>query len=152
MSKSTIQNIFPTHFNINEKQTTDEKEIADKINNFFINIGPTLANELDTVGKPDFKSYLNMNKLKTVFNFTPIEEEQTKTIIKKVKPKNSSGHENISLIVLKASINSIAKALTCIINQSLIAGRFPGKLKDAKLFLFSRRTMNKTSIIIGPYH
>ena len=30
-----------------------------------------------------------MNKLKTVFNFTPIEEEQTKTIIKNLKPKNS---------------------------------------------------------------
>ena len=53
----------------------------------FINIIPKLANELDTVGKPDFKSYLNMNKLKTVFNFTPIEEEQTKTIIKNLKPK-----------------------------------------------------------------
>ena len=74
-----------------------------------------------------------MNKLKTVFNFTPIEEEQTKTIIKNLKPKNSSGHDNISLILLKASINSIAKPLTCIINQSLKTGRFPSKLKVAKI-------------------
>ena len=95
MSKSKIQNKFPTNFNINEKRITDKKEIAEKFNNFFINIGPKLANELVTVGKPDFKSYLNMNKLKTVFNFTPIEEEQTKTIIKNLKPKNSSGHDNI---------------------------------------------------------
>ena len=74
-----------------------------------------------------------MNKLKTVFNFTPIEEEQTKTIIKNLKPTNSSGHDNISLILLKASINSIAKPLTCIINQSLKTGRFPSKLKVAKI-------------------
>ena len=74
-----------------------------------------------------------MNKLKTVFNFTPIEEEQTKTIINNLKPKNSSGHDNISLILLKASINSIAKPLTCIINQSLKTGRFPSKLKVAKI-------------------
>ena len=87
---------------------------------------------LDHVGKLDFKSYLNINKLKTVFKFTPIEEEETKTIIKNLKPKNSSGHDRISLILLKASINSIAKPLTCIINQSLKTGRFPSKLKFAK--------------------
>ena len=113
MSKSKIQNKFPAHFNINEKQITDKKEITEKLNNFFINIGPKLANELDSVGKPDFKSYLNINKLKTVFKFTPIEEEETKTIIKNLKPKNSSWHDRISLILLKASINSIAKPLTC---------------------------------------
>ena len=133
MCKSKIQNKLTTFFNINEKQITDKKEIAEQFNNFFINIGPKLASELDTAGKPDFKSYLNMNKLKTVFNFTPIEEEQTKTIIKNLKPKNSSGHDNISLILLKASINSIAKHLTCIINQSLKTGRFPSKLKVAKI-------------------
>ena len=133
MCKSKIQNKLPTFFNINEKQITDKKEIAEQFNNFFINIGPKLASELDTAGKPDFKSYLNMNKLKTVFNFTPIEEEQTKTIITNLKPKNSSGHDNISLILLKASINSIAKPLTCIINQSLKTGRFPSKLKVAKI-------------------
>ena len=133
MSKSKIQNKLPTFFNINAKQITDKKEIAEQFNNFFINIGPKLANELDTAGKPDFKSYLNMNKLETVFNFTPIEEEQTKTIITNLKPKNSSGHDNISLILLKASINYIAKPLTCIINKSLKTGRFPSKLKVAKI-------------------
>ena len=60
------------------------KEIAEKLNSFFINIGPKLANELDHVGKPDFTSYLNINKPKSVFKFTPIEEEETKTIIKKI--------------------------------------------------------------------
>ena len=78
------------------------------------------------------KSYLNMNKLKTVFNFTPIEEEQTKTIITNLKTKNSSGRHNIYLIMLKASINCIAKPLTCKINKSLKTGRFPCELKVAK--------------------
>ena len=97
------------------------------MNNFFINIGPKLANELEPVGKPDFKSYLNINKLKTVLKFTPIEEEETKTIIANLKPKNSSGHD------LKASINSIAKPLTCIINQTLKTRRFPSKQIVAKI-------------------
>ena len=57
MSKSKIQNKFPAHFNINEKQLTDKKEIADKFNSFVINIGPKLASDLDPIVKPDFKSY-----------------------------------------------------------------------------------------------
>ena len=69
-----------------------------------------------------------MNKLNTLFNFTPIEEEQTKTIINYLKPKNSSGHDNISFI---------AKPLTCIINQSLKTGRFPSKLKIAKNIFYT---------------
>ena len=47
MSKSKIQNKFPAHFNINEKQITDKKEIAEKLNSFFINIGPKLVNYLE---------------------------------------------------------------------------------------------------------
>ena len=133
MSKFKIQNIFPAHFNINEKQITDKKEIAETLNNFFINIGPKLANELDPVGKPDFKSYLNINKLNTVFKFTPIEEEETEAIIKNLKPKHSSGNDSISLILLKTSINSIARPLTGIINQSFKTGRFPSKPKVAKI-------------------
>ena len=38
MRKSKIQNKCPTHFNINEKQITDKKETADKLNDFLINI------------------------------------------------------------------------------------------------------------------
>ena len=40
MSKSKIKNKFPTHFNINERQITDKNEIVQKVNGFFISIGP----------------------------------------------------------------------------------------------------------------
>ena len=50
-----------------------------------------------------------------------------------LKQKNSSEHGNISLLLLKASIKYIAKPLTCIINQYLITGRFPSKLKVGKI-------------------
>ena len=61
-----------------------------------------------------------------------VKEEETKTIIKHLKPKYSSRHDSIYLILLKTSINSIANPLTCISNQSFKTGRFPSKLKVAK--------------------
>ena len=42
------------------------------------------------------------------------------------------GNDNISSILLKASVNVIAKPLTSIINKSLLSGKFPKKL--LKLF------------------
>ena len=64
----------------------DKNEIAKQFN-FFLNVGQNLANKIDIKGKPDLKSYINKKKVETVFTFTPIEEEQTKTIINKSQRK-----------------------------------------------------------------
>ena len=64
INKSKIQKQFLTYFNVNETKITNKKEIATQFNNFFINIGPHLANKLNTNEKPSFKSYLEKkNKL-----------------------------------------------------------------------------------------
>ena len=65
-----IQKHFPTYFNVNETKITNKKEIATQFNNFFINIGPHLANKLNTNGKPSFKSYLKNRTNNTNFQFT----------------------------------------------------------------------------------
>ena len=51
----------------------------------------------------------------------------TKNIINNLKSKRSMGIDNISSILLKASVNVIAKPLTSIINQSLLSGKFSKK-------------------------
>ena len=56
-SKNDIKKTWETIADVMSKskiQITDKKEIPEKLNSFFINIGPKLANELDPVGKPDF--------------------------------------------------------------------------------------------------
>ena len=79
----------------------------------------------------DFSSYMNKTKIDTTFHFVPIDEEQTLTIISQLKPKKSMGYD-ISQILLQKSAKYLAKPLTYIINQSLITGIFPNKLKIAK--------------------
>ena len=133
MNKSKIQRRYPSYFNINGTKITDDLNIANHFNNFFIDIGSTLANNIDSAGKPDFQSYLNKLRIDSTFHFTSIEETDTISIINNLKPKKSSGYDNISLILLKNSVNSLANPLTCIINQSLANGIFPDKLKIAKI-------------------
>ena len=112
MIKSKIQSKFPSYFNINGTKLTDKKDIATEFNKFFINIGPKLASEICNEMEHDFSSYRNKTKIDTTFHFVPIDEEQ---------------------IVLQKSAKYLAKPLTCIINQSLITGIFPNKLKIAKI-------------------
>ena len=77
--------------------------------------------------------YMNKTKIDTTFHFVPIDEEQTLTIISQLKPKKSMGYDNISQILLHKSAKYLSKPLTCIINQSLITGIFPNKLKIARI-------------------
>ena len=47
--KHTLANIYVitnTTFSINDKIVTDSKEIANDFNNYFISIGPPLANDI----------------------------------------------------------------------------------------------------------
>ena len=54
-------------------------------------------------------------------------------IISKMKPKSSSGLDNISCRLMKDISDIIATPLTLLINQSLQSGIFPDKLKIAKV-------------------
>ena len=67
------------------------------------------------------------------FNFSLINEEHTLKIISSLKTKHSSGHDGLSVKLLKAFAPSIVRRLTIILNQSLTTGIFPDLLKTAKV-------------------
>lgn len=133
LNKSKINKSFPSYFNINGNKIYNVKNIATYFNNFFINVGPNLANEINTNGKLPFSQYLNLLNVNTRFQFKAINEIQVEKIIRNLKPKYSSGYDNISSVLLKLSGGALIKPLTAIINQSLSNGIFPYKLKIAKV-------------------
>ena len=133
LNKSKIYKAFPKIFHLDGHTIEGKSETASSFNNFFINIGPNLAKNIDIVGKPSFSSYLDNQKIKTHFTFTQINEESTCKLINAFKPKKSASCDNISGILLKFCATAITKPLTAIINQSLLNGIFPDKLKLAKV-------------------
>ena len=74
---------------------------------------------------------LTIKKIKHFFNPTDIWE--IKQIVTKLPSKNSSGHDNISNILLKEIIDSISHVLCTIFNKSLEHGEFPSIMKLAKV-------------------
>ena len=70
---------------------------------------------------------LQSNKSSIFLNPTDIWE--IKRTVNKLPVKKSSGHDNISNILLKEIIDSIAPALSIVFNKSMVAGEFPNIMK-----------------------
>ena len=76
--------------------------------------------------------------------FHPITNTEIKSLIKKLPPKNSSGHDNIGNTLLKKISDAIIKPLHHIFNLSLSSGEFPEDMKLAEVIpLFKKGLKDK---------
>jgi len=123
---------FPDGFTDGKENITDKQEIANKFNMFFTNVGPNLANDIKCPENKSFKDYLNKKYIKQ-FKFIEIDKENLTKIIKEMKSKTSCGVDGISMKLLKSVEYILIEPLVAIINQTLITGIFPDKLKIAKV-------------------
>ena len=107
-----------------EETITYTVEIAEKFNDFFINKGPTINNEIKHIGSNDYETYPNQN-IMTSFHFERIDNESLRKTLNNLRSKSSSGHDGISMCLLKYLSLVLINALRVIINQSLITGIYP---------------------------
>ena len=89
---------IPKEFVWNNRAITDMNEIANEFNRYFISIGHSLSEKIQSVHSS--KEYLGQ-KANTVFKFTVVNEECIDKIIKKLKSKSSTGYDNISNKLIK---------------------------------------------------
>ena len=117
---------------VDSSTITDAQEICNRFNEFFVGIGPKLANNINTENKDVFNAYIT-KRILTSFTFTLINQEEVERSISSLKAKTSCGIDGISVILLKFLSPALTKPLAIIINQSLATGIFPTKLKIAKV-------------------
>ena len=82
--------------------------------------------------------YLKKRTL-TTFSFNLVNQYDITELVSTLATKNSSGHDGISLKLPKFLTPVLIKPLTLIINQSLITGIFPTKLKIAKVLPYFKK-------------
>ena len=130
--KNKMKSEYPRNFIDRGQQIAGDKNIADNFNEYFTQIGPSLANSIDISNKATFDTYLKKpNSSSFQFEYTDVPSVQK--IIKNLKPKSSAGHDNISSKLLRQVGDIVAYPLSIIINQSLCTGIFPNRLKLAKV-------------------
>ena len=124
LSKKKKSVDLPKYFFDGSKTLTDNTDIANCFNNFFCNIGPSLANEINSPPNKAYTDYMKQ-KITSTFTFDTVTPEHVCKIIRKLKSKSSYGHDGLSSIQLKYISDDIITILTRIINQSLCTGVVP---------------------------
>jgi len=129
-NKSKSENVFEKLISDGD-EITDNKQIADNMNTFFVDIGPKIAEKIDE-NINDKEQYLNSLENKTCqFKFRDISIQELLKIEKSLKPKMSCGPDEIPSKIIKRIITIIPLVILHIINISLNTGTIHERLKTA---------------------
>ena len=107
---------------------TDSLDIANGFNNFFVFIGPKLANNLKSDIDP--LSYVNYSINSIVVQ--DVSSNQVREVINSLN-NSSPGHDELPPFVAKACMDEFIEPITHMINESLKSGVFPSELKLARV-------------------
>ena len=132
LNKTKKSHNFPETFLKNGTAVNGSKNIANAFNNYFVNVGPNLANNIKNINATSAESYLNKQNINSIF-LRPTGQNEILKIISEMKNKHSSGYDDISSTVLKRTYKYILVPLQHIINTSIEKGSFPDKMKIAKI-------------------
>ena len=125
------KSVSQERFKLNDNTlTTDKQMISEKFNDFFVGIGPSLANKIQPQNIAP-EQYLGDRILQSIY-LSPVTESEILKIIKDMK-NAASGYDDISPQTLKMSVHHIIVPLTYVCNMSLQQGVFPSELKIANV-------------------
>ena len=131
---------------IKNLRSTNGNEIVNEFARYFSTVGEKLANNMP---QPhcDVNSYISKvaRNPKSIY-LTPVSPAEVHKLICKLKPKLSSGVDDINNKLLKELNDYISGPLAQIINRSLTDGIFPEKMKQAKVVpLFKSKEREHTT-------
>ena len=141
ISRTENKKLLPDFFRIEGQNISNDKVIANKFNEYFNEIGPSLARNIDSPNVA-FSSYLT-NETGQNLHLQPVAEDAIAKIIDKLPPKTSRGVDGLSMKFVKEIKDCILSPLCIIINQMLITGIFPNKLKIAKIVPVYKKDDNR---------
>ena len=118
---------------INKLQTTNGNEIVSEFARYFSTIGENLASNM-AQPQCNVNSYISKvaSNPRSIY-LTPVSPAEVHKLIGRLKPKLSSGLDDINNKLLKELNDYVSMPLAQIINSSLTEGTFPEKMKQAKV-------------------
>ena len=123
---------FPEYITVKENRIVDKIVMANEFNKYFCKIGSNMAATIECDQNNLYTDYLNI-PINTSFKLFIIDEIVIHNIIQNLNSKSSFGHDGISTNLLKFLEPLLTKSLALIVNQSIVTGIFPDKLKLAKI-------------------
>ena len=141
INKRKSRNSVQSSFVIDNKEITDPMEIANHFCEFFTNIGPSLAKMIPP-STSSFRSFLSGSFINSIF-LEPVTEHEISEICASFRAGTSAGFDQVTMDVVKQTINLIIAPLTHIMNLSLSSGLVPEQMKVARVIpLFKSGTFS----------
>ena len=108
----------------------DQFEIANKFNNYFVNIGPNLAKKITNTSNTNFSKYLTHNYLNSMF-LDPITEFEVQNEMNNLNSNKSPGYDGLSARTIKQVSKEVSKPLAHIFNLTFTTGIIPEQIKTS---------------------
>ncbi len=127
-TKSKLPDTFlQKNSNINISNPID---IANKFNEYFVNVGPQLAKKIPNDNNISYESFLKGSYIDSMF-LEPVTENELMNEIINLSENKSAGHDEISAKMIKEIKGEILKPLTYIYDLTFLTGKIPKFLKIA---------------------
>ena len=97
----------------NGKEITDPKEMADIINNFYVNIGRTIDKKIPNIHKPFSNDLPDRNIYDIVLN--PCSRNEVKQYISDLTVSKASGPNSLPTSILKEFVDELVEPVTIIL-------------------------------------
>ena len=125
------QNVLPDTFTDGDNLLSNPLEIANTFNEYFTDIGSSLANKIPPTDTHFTDSLHNLNT--SSFFLVPTTSQEIIKVGSTLKSGNSCGFDDISSTVVKYVLPIIAEPLSYIFNLSFLTATVPLSLKIAKI-------------------
>lgn len=129
-----IKEITPNKRETNNNNFENESGMAEKFNEFFVNVGErtfqSTQNNLNDTSQSYSNPQHNVN-LQHFFRPRPVDMNTVILTIKHLKKTNSAGSDGITLRYVQDSLPVTIPYITTIINTSVVTGKFPTIWKQA---------------------
>jgi len=122
---------LPSFFKSNEEEIFNPTHIANRLCEYFMNIGPDLAKSILASDK-SHRSFLEGSFINSFF-LQLASEQEVMEICTSFRSGTAPGYDCISMNVVKGSFNLICAPVTYIVNLSLNSGVVPQEMKLARV-------------------
>jgi hypothetical protein len=132
LNKTSNKSEYPKYFTHNNRTVSNPKDIADTFNSFYTNIGPNLAQLIQQVDNSPLAWMPRLDNANSFF-MNPTDNREVELAFLKLKPKLSSGCDDLSSKLIVKTYKEIIVPIVHIVNLSIISGKVPDRMKVAKI-------------------
>ena len=119
----------------NGKVVSGNEHVSNAFNQHFVNIGPSLADKIETIPNIDHRHFMRERLNYSLF-LEPVTYNEILQVVRQFKNKRSKGVDDINMVTVKKLIHSLLVPLCHVFNLSLKNGIFPDSMKMAKVIPF----------------